>query len=86
MTISEACGHHCGSQNSAERHCDCTECHNGTAPVVVTRGSLLSLPGGVPMCEKWAARSRQWDSDHPAEMSPEERRDFEDEQIRGCRP
>jgi hypothetical protein len=84
MTVTDTCGHHCGSQNGAERHCNCPECHD--ANLLPFRPEAGAVRGGVPMCERWATRARQWDTDHPAEMSPEERRDFEDEQIRGCRP
>jgi hypothetical protein len=66
MTVGEACGHHCGSANGREGHCDCPECHAGGGPVVITRSDLTAGLAGVPMCEKWAARARRWDEDHPA--------------------
>jgi hypothetical protein len=66
MTISETCGHHCGSANGREGHCSCPECSCPQAPhtprdiTLVSWGPVLNPPwpaAGVPICEHWPARA-----------------------------
>jgi hypothetical protein len=69
MAITGDCGPHCGLRFNAEGtvriegHCDCTGCHDGAAPIIVTRGGLLTSGPGVPMCNRWYERAggyRPW--------------------------
>jgi len=58
--ITEACGYHCGTVNSDERHCPCPECHKHPVPElgplnqdpVAARLGLIPL-AGTPMCASW---------------------------------
>lgn len=68
MAITGNCGPHCGVSSGREGHCDCTLCHAGTAPVVITRDELTAELRGIPMCDRWYERSggvRPWDRDAP---------------------
>ena len=75
MAITSTCGHHCGIRGNAEGtvtregHCDCPECHDGTAPIILTRSDLLTVAPVQPMCERWYTRAgdhRPWDLQPPA--------------------
>jgi hypothetical protein len=69
MTIQNPpCGPHCGIMAAREGHCDCGLCHNGTAPVVITRSDLLTVAARKPMCAAWYERPgdyRPWDLPSP---------------------
>jgi hypothetical protein len=69
VTITSDCGPHCGIRSTAEGtgrvegHCDCPGCHDGTAPIVLTRSDLLTTAPGTPMCARWYERAgdyRPW--------------------------
>jgi hypothetical protein len=65
MTIEiPPCGPHCGIASAREGHCDCELCHDGTAPVVITRSDLLTVIPKSSMCNQWYERAgdyRPWD-------------------------
>ena len=70
MAITSTCGPNCGIRPNAEGtfttegHCDCELCHDGTAPVVITRGDLTAGLRGTPMCDRWYERAgdyRPWE-------------------------
>ena len=53
MAITEECGPHCGIASGREAHCGGAECHDGTAPVIITRADLTAGLAGIPMCARW---------------------------------
>jgi hypothetical protein len=56
MTITiPPCGPHCGIASGREGHCDCGMCHDGAAPVVITRSDLLTVVPKASMCDQWYA-------------------------------
>jgi hypothetical protein len=62
------CGPHCGIAAAREGHCDCTLCHDGSAPVVLTRSDLLTTGPKASMCDQWYAGIgdyRPWDAGRP---------------------
>jgi hypothetical protein len=68
MSITETCGPHCGITSAFEGHCDCGLCHDGTAPVVITRSDLLTVVPRPSMCDAWYERAgnyRPWQSHDP---------------------
>lgn len=82
MPITSACGHHCGLRSSAENtrtwtaHCDCAECHDGTAPVVISREDLTAGLAGTPMCARWyelAGAYRPWQPPHEPHVIRDDR-------------
>ena len=69
MSLTSYCGHHCGIRSNAEGtfaregHCDCGQCHDGGAPIVITREDLTAALRGTPMCDRWYERAgdyRPW--------------------------
>lgn len=77
--ITASCGHHCGIRSNAEStftregHCDCAECHDGLAPLVITREDLTAELRGTPMCWRWYERAgdyRPWLRQQPPGHGP----------------
>jgi len=54
------CGSHCGITGPREGHCDCELCHDGMAPIVITRGDLLTIVPRQPMCGRWYERAGEY--------------------------
>lgn len=65
MAITSECGPQCGISGPHEGHCDCELCHDGTAPVVITRADLTAEFRGTPMCARWYRRAGDYRPWHP---------------------
>jgi hypothetical protein len=64
------CGPHCGFAGRREGHCDCALCHDGNAPVVITREDLAGATGGTPMCARWYERAGDYRPWHAGTHAP----------------